>query len=470
MAKPVSIAVIGGGISGLATAVYLKKFAAERGIEIDLRLIEKSDRLGGVIATEKVDGFTLERGPEGWASYKPAAKKLIQDFDLGSLIAGSKDENRKNFVVREGKLTALPDGMTFFAPVEPIAFWRTAPLSFYGKFRSSLEPFISRSSGDISVQQFFQRRLGKEFTDELVEPLISAILGGNYEKLSTQCVLPELYRVEQRTGSLWKGLRRFAKMTLSTSVLHTMAEGMAELPKILTQLLNEDEYQLGAGDIKVRPNSKKHHLVSGEVEQLFDFIVLCTPASAASQILGPEYSRVNELLDEISYTSSTLVYLAYDRDTFNHPLNGFGFLVPRKEALSFDACTWVNRKFDARVPSDRILIRAAAHNIHRLREFESEEQLIDSVQEQIAQIMHLDAPPVFRKSFEVKEKIPQLFVGHVLRKQRIQSELDKFPGLFLSGSYWSGVGIPDCINSGQETARKIIDSITSDEEGLGIGS
>jgi len=465
MVKPFKVAVIGGGISGLSAAVYLEKEASERGIEIEVTLIEKSPRLGGVIRSERVDGFLFESGPEGWASYKPAARQLVRDFDLESEIIGSMDKNRRTFVVRDGRLAALPDGMTFFAPVEPLAFWRTAPLSVRGKLRAGLEPFIRPSRGDISVRIFFERRLGREFTDELVEPLISAILGGDFEKLSIQCVLQELYRVEQRTGSLWKGLRRFAKMTLTTSVLHTMSRGMSELPNRLHRRLSDARIFLNIPEVSLFSARGGFRLQAGEFEDRVDRVVFCTPAPAAAEILKTGFSDLSALLEEIPYTSSTLVYLAYKRSEFNHPLDGFGFIVPRREAHAFDACTWINRKFDGRTPEDRVLIRAATHNARRARRFESDEALADAVEKELGRIMNLNCLPVFRRIYRVRDQIPQLFVGHVERKRKIGILLEKYPGLHLAGSYWGGVGIPDCIRTGRDTAQAIIDSISGSQRG-----
>ncbi len=471
MARSMStrVAVVGGGISGLTTAYYLKKASIERGIELDIDLFEKSQRLGGVIRSERVDGMLLEAGPEGWVSYKPSARKLVKDLQLQGEILGSNDHLRRTFIVREGRLTPLPEGMAFLAPVDPVAFWKDAPMSLTGKFRASLEPFVAKSKGELSVGAFFKRRLGREFTDTFVDPLVSAVYGADLEQLSMPVTMPELYRVEQRTGSLWRGLRKLAKMTLSSSVLLSMRAGMSSLVARLGKELQVDRVHLDVKDLRIGFSNGLYELSVEGQKEAFEYLVVCTPAHAAAQILAGACPEIAPLLLEVPYASTSLVYLAYKKDEFSHPLDGFGFIVPSGEARAVDACTWVSTKFDDRCPPERVLLRCAIHDRRRTGLPDSDEAVIERVATEIREILGVSCQPVFERAFHIRGLIPQLLVGHQKRVELIRSKLDSHPGLFLAGSYYSGVGLPDCIRTGQETADKIVADVTNSEPAAVIG-
>jgi oxygen-dependent protoporphyrinogen oxidase len=441
-------------VSGLSAAFYLERAAGELALDFQVTLLEKSHRLGGVIQSETLNGLLFEGGPEGWASYKPAGKKLVQELGLEDELIGSRDEFRKTLIVRDGQLTSLPDGMMFLAPVDPWAFWRTAPMSLSGKLRASLEPLVTRSSGDLSIRRFFERRLGREFTRKLVEPLISAVYGSDFEELSAPSSLPELYRAEQRAGSLWWGLRRFANMSTKISVLVTMKQGMQQLTDHLESQLNRTRIVCESGEIQLERPGSEFIVKSNGFEDRCDFVVLCTPAAAAGQIVSKVSLAAAGLLKQVPYGSSTLVYLVYDKKDFDHPLDGFGFIVPRKESRMVDACTWVNTKFDYRAPGDKILLRCAIH-ARDGRSLPTADQAAEVAAEEIKAIMGVQSKPIDQKIFRVEGGIPQLLVGHQQRLREVQQELSQYPGLILAGSFSGGVGVPDCIKTARETATAI---------------
>ena len=190
MAKRLKIAIVGGGISGLTSAYFLLQERLDKSLEIDISLLERSDRLGGVIRSERIGDCLLEWGPEAFVSYKPAARELAQQLGLSHQLIGSRDERRRTFVVGQETLQPLPEGMAFLAPVSLRTFWSTASLSRAGKLRALLEPLVGRGQGDPSIRSFFERRLGREFTDRIAEPLVAAIYGGDIGRLSTSSALP----------------------------------------------------------------------------------------------------------------------------------------------------------------------------------------------------------------------------------------------------------------------------------------
>jgi len=455
------VAVVGGGISGLTTAYCLKRASIEQGIELDIDLFEKSARLGGVIRSEKVDGMLLEAGPEGWVSYKPAPKKLVKDLQLQDEILGSNDHLRRTFIVREGRLTKLPEGMAFLAPVDPISFWKDAPMSVRGKLRASFEPFIPKSNGELSIGAFFERRLGTEFTETFVDPLVSAIYGADLRKLSMPVTMPELYGVEQRRGSLWRGLRKLAKMTLSTSVLLSMKEGMSSLISCLENELHEISIHLDVEDLRVDALERRYEVAVGGQNEAYEHVAICTPAHAAGNILSKSLPKLSSLLLEVPYASTSLVYLAYKREEFSHPLDGFGFIVPSGEPQAVDACTWVSTKFDNRCPPDRVLLRCAIHDRRRGGVPETDDAIVETVHSSIRSILGVSCSPIFGRVYHVRGVIPQLYVGHQKRVEAIGSALTKHQGLYLAGSYYGGVGLPECIRTGQEIAERIVNGIVT---------
>ena len=458
VSKPIRIAVVGGGISGLSAAYYLEKLAPASCAELDITLLEKSQQLGGVVKSERIKGILYEAGPEAWASYKRPAKELAASLNIGDDLIGSNDSIRKTYIARGTELVSLPDGMLFFMPVDPFAFFRSAPLSLRGRLRTALEPFIPKSRGDLSVAEFFERRLGSNFTDELVDPLISSVLGGDYRELSALSAMPELYRLEQKSGSLWWGLRKMARMTFKNSVLLSMREGIGQLVSILAESLEKTTVITGEDKISLRLQEGKARLESSSAEGLFDHVIFSTPAWASAEMLSPSLPETASILKQIIYRNSTTVYLSYRKSEFSHPLQGFGFVVPQKEVQVFNACSWVNRKFDHRCPDDTVLLRFAVHFDHIREKYGTGESLGEACHREVSKILDLDCTPDSCRVYNTPRALPQLKVGHQQRIGSLNSTIIGYPQLLLAGSYCGGTGIPECIGTGRAAAEKIIQS------------
>ena len=458
VSKPIKIAVVGGGISGLSVAYYLERLPLPDEAEIDITLLEKASRLGGVVQSERIHGVLYEAGPEAWASYKRPAKELAASLNIKEDLLGSNDSIRKTYIARGNRLDSLPDGMLFFMPVDPFAFFRSAPLSLSGKLRTALEPFISRSKGDLSVAEFFQRRLGKDFTDELVEPLISSVLGGDYRELSALSAMPELHRLEQKAGSLWWGLRKMARMTFKNSVLLSMKDGIGQLVSILAESLGKTAIITDAGQLSLRFQGEKAVLKSGSFESAFDFVIFCTPAWAAAELIAPALPETAAALEQITYRNSTTVYLSYKKSEFSHPLQGFGFVVPQKEVRVFNACSWVNRKFDHRCPDDTVLLRFAVHFDNVREKYGTGDRLAEACHGKVSEILGLDCSPVNCRVYNIPRALPQLKVGHQQRIRDLDKTISGHPQLLFAGSFRGGTGIPECIGTGKKAAEWVIHS------------
>ena len=457
MARRLKIAIVGGGISGLTSAYFLLQECLEKSLEVEISLLERSDRLGGVIRSERIGNCLLEWGPEAFVSYKPAARELVQQLGLAEHLIGSKDERRRTYVVGREALQPLPEGMAFLAPVNLKTFWSTASLSRAGKLRALLEPLVGRSHGDPSIRSFFERRLGREFTNRVAEPLVAAIYGGDIGRLSTPSALPLLYQLEQKFGSLWRGFRQNGSESSSSSspLFLTLRGGMQELLDPLVSSLEEVEILLSIVDLRLSSGSAAFRLEAPGFDEVFDLLILATPAVASAEILGDANPAASRLLREVPYTSSRIVYLAYKRSEFSHPLDGFGFIAPASEARVVDACTWVSSKFEARCPPDAVLLRCVTHDGRMTRRELSDEQAASMAHDEVRRLLGVTCTPILERVFHNTRVMPQFVVGHGQRIEDLERALDQTPGLFLTGAFVGGVGIPDCIQTAKRTAERV---------------
>lgn len=460
------VAIIGGGISGLATAYFLRRESIRRRLNTRITLLEKSGRLGGVIRTERSDDCLLEWGPEGFAANKPWVEELAGELGLADQLTGSRDQDHESrtYVRRGGVLHPLPQGMIFLSPVRLGAFWKTAPLTTAGKLRALCEPLIPRSRKDLSVRQFLTRRLGEEFTRIVAEPLISAIYGTDPGELSIRSSMPDLYRMEQKYGSLWNGLRRFASPSGQSSLLLTFRDGMETLVRGLEEKLSpEAMIERNSGELSLQWNGNRVQIEGRRWRGEFDQIIFCSPAAATAHLLRPLLPQVSAALDQIPYSSSRLVYLAYPRREFSHPLNGFGFVVPPQDPMRIDACTWVSSKFHYRCPPDKVLIRCAIHNSNGT-ETPEETPLAEVVHEELKKSLGIRCRPEFARSRRVQGGMPRMLVGHERLLEEISRALSKKPQFLLAGAYSGGVGVPDRIRCARRAAEEACKRLIRTEE------
>ena len=458
MPSGLRVGIVGGGLSGLAAAYYLSRASSAEGLDLEITLLEKAPRLGGVVRSRRVGDFLLEDGPEAFVSYKPAAQDLAHELGLGADLLGSRDDRRKVYVLGPEGLNPLPEGMVFLAPVRRRAFWSSATLSPAGKLRALLEPWIPRSRMDTSVQKFFHRRLGREFTRRVAEPLVSAIYGGNIRHLSMESALPLLYRLEQTQGSLRKGfLRRPLESSSQPLPLFlTLRNGMQQLTDALGKRLPGVRIRTGVAGLRLTAVARSRYRLQGDgFDGVQDAVILSTPAPAASRLLAGLTAEDSSPLSRVPYTSTRIVYLAYRRSEFSHPLNGFGFVASKGADTVLDACTWVSSKFDERCPPDSVLLRCAVHDGRRRRTGMSEDESVARTHQELRRILKISCSPTLSYVWEHGPVMPQPVVGHARRMEAIRATLNKFPGIYLTGAFIGGVGIPDCI----ETSRKVAEEV-----------
>jgi oxygen-dependent protoporphyrinogen oxidase len=434
----VKVAVVGGGISGLACAHYLKRAG------LDPLVFDPTP--GGLIGTVVVEGCTLETGPESWLSTKPAAEQLIRELGLGDEIYGSNDPGRRTYVLRHGRFETLPEGLQMVVPTRIIPVLKSNLFTWETKFRMAAEIFRNpKTLPDRSVSEFVADHFGQEAVDYLAEPLLAGVYGGSPDSLSAPSVLPKFVEYEQRCGSVVVGALRDKKPPTGKPVFSALRRGMATLTDALRAKL--DILPSVVESIRIGDEGGLHwNLFAAGEWQDFDEIVLACGAHRAASLVHPVDAVAGELLAAIPHTSSAIWSLGYRREDIKHPLDAFGFLIPRSERGAIMACTWVATKWLGRVPDDKAVLRCFSTDI---------DVTLEAVTEDLKRLMGVTAEPIFAFDNRCPDAMPQYTVGHTIRIAELEARMEEIPGLYLAGNAYHGVGIPDCIRSGKLAAEAI---------------
>jgi len=449
------VVIVGSGISGLSTAYYLAKAGVRS------TLVERSARLGGVIQTETVNGCVIEAGPDSFLSAKPAALELIRDLDLASDVIGSNDSRRVTYIWKGGRLIPMPDGLMMMVPTKILPVVVSPLLSWSTKIRMGLEYFRAAPAAplaDRSVADFIEDHYGSEAVEYLAEPLLAGVYGGDPRALSVGSVLARFVELENQYGSLTRGVlaeRAKAAMNHSSAapLFRTMKHGLGQMvDAILNAIRNSIQVVRGTAETVESSGSGLRLRVSGDWIEASHLVLAC-PAYQAGAIAASIEPELGELLSGIDYSSSMTVALGYRRAALNHPLNGFGFLVPKKERRRLVACTWVGSKFSHRVPEDWAVLRCflGGHETMDL----TDQEVLACVQEELRDIRGVAAAPDFHRISRWPRSMAQYTVGHAERVRRIEALAARRANLHLVGNAYYGIGIPDCIRMGKHAAARI---------------
>lgn len=447
--------VVGGGIAGLAAARRLE--AALPGSEVVL--VEGDPRLGGKIATERVDGFVIEAAPDSFLSRKPRGVGLCEELDLADELVGRRPEYERTFVRRGTQLHPLPSGLTGMVPTNLDALADSALLSPEGKERIAAEVDVpvERGDADESIASFFSRRFGRETYEALVEPLATGIYGGDGEGLSLIATFPQLRALELEHGSVIRGLRaRSSGAEGERPAFLTLRAGMERLVAALVAALGRTRLVTGCSARGVTRDGGGYRIELDDGRALeTDVVVVAVPAFASAELLVGLDERLAAAHAEIPYASSVVVTLAFREEDLSHPLDGYGYVVPRLESTDVLACTWTSRKWEARAPEGAVLVRlyAGRHGGRDLT-LESDDDLVALVREELS-LLEIRADPTLARVRRWPLGMPQYVLGHRARLARIESLVREHPGLALAGAAYRGVGIPDCVRSGEEAADAV---------------
>ncbi len=450
------VVIVGGGISGLSTAYYLAKAG------IPSTLIERRGRLGGVIRTDLVHGCVIEAGPDSFLAVKPAALELIRELGLFSDVIGSNDHLRVTYVWKRGELVPLPDGLMLMVPTRIMPMVSSSLLGWGTKIRMGLE-YFRRPNGaaprDRSVADFIQDHYGAETVDYLAEPLLAGVYGGDPRQLSVASVLTRFVDLESKYGSLTKGVlaeRRKANPSATGPLFRTLKGGLEQLTAALIQAIGTQMNVVqGEAETVERSDAGYQVRVNGDWIQA-DHVVLACQAWQAGAVLVAIDGELSADLSAIPYNSSMTLALGYEKSTFGRRLDGFGFLVPKKERRLLVACTWVGTKFSNRVPEDKVVLRCFLGGAGNEAVLElPDETIVAGAREEIREMMGVTAEPAFARISRWPRSMAQYTVGHQERVERIEKRLACLPGLHLAGNGYYGIGVPDCIRMGRQAAERI---------------
>jgi protoporphyrinogen/coproporphyrinogen III oxidase len=475
------IAIIGGGIAGLSAAWALEK-ARRAGQDLSYALFEAGSRLGGVIGSEVIDGCLIEGGPDSFLTEKPAAAQLCRELGIGDQLLPSNDAERKTYIVVRNRLIPLPDGLMFMIPTRlvPTAFTRLFSLGT--KLRMAREYLFppAPATQDESVAAMTQRHFGQETVDRLVSPLLSGVYGGDATQLSVRAVLPRMVKMEQEHRSLTRAMLAARKKAPSApgrpggrppALFTTLRGGMSQMVEAVSaQLvpgsvrLDAPVHGLGRNDGSARTdNSGAWTVESTYGREQFDAVILALPAWASANLLQLLDHPLAEALNGVPYSSSITVTLGYERDQLTKLPPGFGFLVPATEMRRMLACTFVHVKFAGRVPAGKGLLRCFLGGTRNDALLEWDDaRLTQSVLRELDEILHLKAKPNFVRIHRSRRGMAQYGVGHLERIQLVRDRVAELPGLALAGNAYQGIGVPDCIRTGQEAAESVLRAVPAE--------
>jgi oxygen-dependent protoporphyrinogen oxidase len=464
----VRLAVVGAGVSGLAAAHRAVEHARESGQPLALTVLEGADRVGGTIRTEHRDGFLVECGPDSFLSEKPWALALCRRLGVEDQLIRTDDRFRRTFVVHRGRLHPLPEGFQLLAPTRLGPLLSSRLFSWPGKLRMACDLVLPRGGDpDESLGAFVRRRLGREALERVAQPLVAGIYTADPEELSLHATMPRFLEMERRDRSvilaLWRAARRAPAQHAGTSgarwsLFVTFARGMEDLVHSLAARLPAGAVRLKEQVTGVaREDGRWRITTAGGTGYEADALVLAPEAHQVARMLRYVDPGLAHLLEDIPYASSATVTLAYRRADVRHPLDGFGFVVPHAERRPIIACTFSSVKYAGRAPEGSVLLRVFVGGALNEAILEGDDAtLVTVARAELGPLLGITAEPTFARVARHPRAMPQYHVGHSARAQAIEQAVARHPGLRLVGGAYRGVGIADCVRSGEEAALALL--------------
>lgn len=469
------VVVVGGGLSGLTAAYRVVERARAARRDVDVVVLEAKDRVGGAIWTRRVEGFTVEGGPDSFITNKPWALDLCTSLGLGGQILGTDPQHRRSFVVRQGRLYPVPEGFVLMAPNRIGPILTTPILSFRGKMRMLLDLVLPRKTDDAdeSLASFVKRRLGREALDRLVQPLVGGIYTADPNDLSVKATLPQFPEMERTHGSLIRGAwhqarqARWAERNASGArygMFVTLADGMDVLTRSLVAALPPASVRTGTAVRRVSRNDP----VSPWLVELLDgppieasAVVMATEAHATARLLDGVDPVLALHLRSIPYASSAIVNVAYPRDRIAHPLDGFGVVVPAVENRSILAVSFLSVKFPRRAPAGTALLRVFVGGATQPELFDRDDEALRTiVRSELYDLLGARGEPLLIEVGRHPRAMPQYTLGHLERVEAIRRQAARHPRLILAGNAYDGVGIPDTVRAAEAAAVAALAALT----------
>ncbi len=485
---PKRVAIIGGGISGLSAALRVHELAAKQQRDVQITLFESSDRLGGVLHTERIGDYLVEHAADMWITNKPEGVWLCEKLGLADRLIPTNAQFRKSLVLRNGRAHPVPEGFQLMVPEQAWPMLRSSILSWRGKLRLMAEFCVParRDGADESLADFVRRRCGREAFERLVQPLVGGIYTADPERLSLLATLPRFIEMEQQHGSLIRGaLRQSRTKSSGTSgarygLFVSLPNGIEELVSALISRVAQFAdircgfkvrvmrsanitRSVGEGGVTIQAESPlalanaSGWSIDGETLEHFDAVILAVPSYVAASLLKEGCPTLSAELNRIEYASTVVVASGHKLDNIEHPLEAFGLVVPHIEQRQVLAVSFTSRKFPGRAPDGRVLLRtfvggALQPELCKL----DDKAVLDLVRRELHDLLGVRGEPDFAIPFRHTRAMPQYHIGHLELVSQIRAATAKCSGLALAGNYLTGVGIPDSIASGEAAAAQVM--------------
>ena len=456
------IVIIGGGISGLAVAWFLHV----KGISV--QVLESRSQVGGAILTSFKQGFRIEHGPNSTLQ-KPghpedSLGRLIQSLGLDDRLQVANKAAERRYIARDGLLKPLP--------TSPPAFFLSSFFSWKSKARLLAEPFISRALEEESIATFVRRRLGTEFLDYVIEPFISGVYAGDPESLSVRAAVAKIYALERDHGSLIGGALRQGRALKGAGMpkgrMISFDQGMGVLPETIAKRLSSSQLRTDFKVTGLEPGNHGQWQIygkgpEGQEEKLqARLVVLAVPASVAANLIAPFASAASRSLRAIPYAPIASVALGYRRSRVGHPLDGFGFLVPRREKVQLLGGLFSSSLFPDRATAENVLLTAFIGGAMNPQILDlSDQALVGQVERDLDKFLQSGVPADFVHLTRYLAAIPQYTLGHLERVSQVDAGLANFPGIHLRANWRDGISVGDCIRNGERLAEKIVASFSA---------
>ena len=472
------VAVIGGGITGLSAAHHLLEIAPESQVTV----FEATGRTGGVFGTERIGEYLIETGADSFITNKPYALDLCRRLGLEDHLIPTDATYRRSLILHNGRPVSTPDGFNLMVPARIGPILTTPLLSPLGKLRLGLEYFLPRRSanGDESLASFARRRLGQQTLDRIVQPMVGGIYTSDPEKLSLAATLPRFLDMEREHGSLIRAALKQRRAQRGKpdaesnasgaryGLFASLKNGMSELLDALTdRLAQQNALRINSAVVSLEPAHEANRsgysvgLADGTTQH-FDAVILALPAYRAADLIDGWNRELAEALRDIEYASSAIMVSGHRLEDIRHPLDAFGLVIPHLEQRQILAVSFLSRKFPGRAPEGHVILRTFIGGALQPELLEqSDDDLVPMVLDELRDILGVQGQPDFVRVARWHRKMPQYHVGHLDRVRRIEALADRSPGLFVAGNAYHGVGLPDCIRSGEQAAVRVSEAVAT---------
>lgn len=448
------ITIIGGGISGLATAWWLKK----KGFSVTV--FERDAEVGGTMKTIRTDGWLIETGPNSALETTPLFQTLFADLGIEHEVVYANPAGNNRYILRNGTLHPLP--------MSPGTFFASKLWTLRGKLRLLKEPFVGKAAKEESIAEFVVRRLGQEFLDYAINPFVAGIFAGSPEQLSVRAAFPKLYALEEKYGGLIRGQiagarerKKRKEVAKDRARMFSFKNGMQTFPNALRQKLGDVvKTSCTVDEITREPNGKKYavwYLFNGSsYNHETDAVVFAVPAATAARLINKLDSSLSAQIQNIYYPPVAEVFVGYKSEQVKLPLDGFGFLIPEKERRKILGAIWSSTLFDGRAPQGCVAMTAFVGGSRQPEmALQNDDELLTTVKNELNELMQISGAPVFTHITRWEKAIPQYHLGHLDIVEQISNFEQQHPGLLLSGNYRGGISVSDCIIQSENISQRV---------------